>query len=61
MGAADHSLKRSLDSKDYLQAITRGFSELKKWGTTTVCNIEAFSELMTQLGSSRSAPGGFMK
>ena len=25
------SLKRTLDSKDYLQAITRGFSELKKW------------------------------
>jgi cytosine/adenosine deaminase-related metal-dependent hydrolase len=47
-----NSLKRTLDSKDYLHAITRGFSELKKWGVTAVCNIEAFPELMTQLGPS---------
>jgi cytosine/adenosine deaminase-related metal-dependent hydrolase len=44
-----NALKRSLDSADYLAAIERGFAELKKWGTTSVCNIEAFPELMVQL------------
>jgi cytosine/adenosine deaminase-related metal-dependent hydrolase len=47
-----NALKRSLDSDDYLAAIGRGFAELKKWGTTTVCNIEAFPELMPHLGAS---------
>jgi cytosine/adenosine deaminase-related metal-dependent hydrolase len=47
-----NALKRSLDSSDYLQAIQRGFAELKKWGTTSVCNIEAFPELMVDLGPS---------
>ena len=47
-----NALKRSLDSADYLAAIRRGFAELRKWGTTSVCNIEAFPELMTQLGPS---------
>jgi len=44
-----NALKRSLDSQDYLAAIRRGFAELKKWGTTSVCNIEAFPELMLRL------------
>ena len=47
-----NALKRSLGSDDYLGAIQRGFSELKKWGTTGVCNIEAFPELMTRLDPS---------
>ena len=47
-----NSLKRSLDSADYLDAIQRGFAELRKWGTTSVCNIEAFPELMTRLDPS---------
>lgn len=41
-----NALKRSLDSEDYLNSIQRGFKELQKWGTTSVCNIEAFPELM---------------
>lgn len=44
-----NALKRSLDSDDYLAAIQRGFAELKRWGTTTVCNIEAFPELMLRM------------
>ncbi|MES2570888.1 MAG: amidohydrolase family protein, partial [Verrucomicrobiota bacterium] len=32
-----NALKRSLDSEDYLKAIARGFAELRRWGTTTVC------------------------
>ena len=47
-----NALKRSLDSADYLAAIRRGFAELRKWGTTSVCNIEAFPELMPHLGPS---------
>jgi cytosine/adenosine deaminase-related metal-dependent hydrolase len=44
-----NAIKRSLDSDDYLSAIARGFNELKRWGTTTVCNIEAFPELMPRM------------
>jgi cytosine/adenosine deaminase-related metal-dependent hydrolase len=44
-----NAIKRSLDSDDYLRAIARGFAELKRWGTTTVCNIEAFPELMLRM------------
>jgi cytosine/adenosine deaminase-related metal-dependent hydrolase len=44
-----NAMKRSLDTEDYLAAIARGFQELKRWGTTTVCNIEAFPELMPRL------------
>lgn len=47
-----NSLKRSLDNDDYLAAIRRGFAELRRWGTTSVCNIEAFPELMPHLGPS---------
>ena len=47
-----NALKRSLDSGDYLNAIRRGFAELLKWGTTSVCNIEAFPELMMRVGPS---------
>jgi cytosine/adenosine deaminase-related metal-dependent hydrolase len=47
-----NALKRSLDNDDYLTAVQRGFSELRKWGTTSVCNIEAFPELMPRLGPS---------
>lgn len=44
-----NALKRSFSESDYLAAITRGFVELRRWGTTTVLNIEAFPELMHRL------------
>ena len=44
-----NGIKRSLDADDYLKSIARGFAELKRWGTTTVCNIEAFPELMPRM------------
>jgi len=47
-----NALKRSLDSDDYLNSVQRGFAQLRKWGTTGVCNIEAFPELMPRLGPS---------
>jgi cytosine/adenosine deaminase-related metal-dependent hydrolase len=44
-----NAVKRTLTSEDYLDAIARGFRELEKWGTTTVCNVEAFPELMQEM------------
>ncbi len=44
-----NALKRSLDTDDYLEAIAHGFAECIRWGTTTVCNIESFPELMPHL------------
>jgi cytosine/adenosine deaminase-related metal-dependent hydrolase len=44
-----NALKRSLRDEDYLDAIQRGFTELCKWGTTTVLNIESFPELMSRI------------
>jgi cytosine/adenosine deaminase-related metal-dependent hydrolase len=46
---AINSHKRALHDEDYLGAIERGFSELRKWGTTTVANIESFPELMLRM------------
>ncbi len=44
-----NALKRSLHPEDYLDSITRGFADCIKWGTTTVCSIESFPELMPRL------------
>jgi cytosine/adenosine deaminase-related metal-dependent hydrolase len=44
-----NALKRSLDKDDYLAAIAKGFRELQRWGTTSVCNIESFPELMPEM------------
>jgi len=44
-----NNLKRSMDDDDYLQAIGRGFKVLRKWGTTTVLNIETLPELLVKM------------
>ena len=44
-----NALKRYLGDEEYLKSIADGFSELKKWGTTTVLNIESFPELMSKM------------
>jgi cytosine/adenosine deaminase-related metal-dependent hydrolase len=44
-----NAIKRSLRDEDYLDAIALGFAELRKWGTTTVLNIESFPELMSRI------------
>lgn len=41
-----NAIKRSLGPEDYLKSIARGFDECLRWGTTSVCNIESFPELM---------------
>jgi len=44
-----NALKRQMTDDDYLQAIAEGFKELQMWGTTTVCNLEAFPELLPRM------------
>ena len=44
-----NALKRSLDLDDYRTAIARGFAELRKWGTTSVANIESFPDLLLDM------------
>lgn len=44
-----NALKRSLHDDDYLAAILDGFTQLIRWGTTTVFNIESFPELLDRL------------
>ena len=44
-----NALKRQLDQDDYLAAIARGFAEFRRWGVTTLLNIESFPELMWRL------------
>ena len=44
-----NELKRTQTDDEYLQAIAEGFNELKKWGTTSVYNIESFPELMVRM------------
>lgn len=44
-----NELKRIVTDDEYLEAIRFGFSELQKWGTTSVFNIESFPELMVRM------------
>jgi len=44
-----NALKRQMTDEDYLASIADGFAELRAWGATTVCNLEAFPELLPKL------------
>jgi cytosine/adenosine deaminase-related metal-dependent hydrolase len=44
-----NDLKRTLSDDDYLGSISQGFAELRRWGTTSVFNIESFPELMLRM------------
>lgn len=46
-----NALKRNLEREDYVASIRSGFAELMRWGTTTVCNIESFPEVLLELGA----------
>ena len=43
--------KTKLSGADYLSSITEGFAEAKRFGTTTVANLTAFPELISQIHS----------
>ncbi|MDD5349683.1 MAG: amidohydrolase family protein [Chthoniobacteraceae bacterium] len=44
-----NALKRQMTNDDYLEAIAAGFREMRAWGTTSVCNLEAFPELLARM------------
>jgi aminodeoxyfutalosine deaminase len=41
--------KSELSLKDYVASITNGFAEAKRFGTTTIANLTAFPELVSQV------------
>src|SRR5260370_2104969 len=41
--------KARLSAQDYLASITEGFTEAKRFGTTTIANLTAFPELIPQI------------
>ncbi len=41
--------KSKLSSKDYVRSINEGFAEAKRFGTTTMANLTAFPELVSQV------------
>jgi cytosine/adenosine deaminase-related metal-dependent hydrolase len=41
--------KSELSPKDYLASINDGFAEAKRFGTTTIANLTAFPELISQI------------
>jgi len=48
-----NELKRTFTDEDYIASIDAGLSELRKWGTTSVFNIESLPELMVRLPTPR--------
>lgn len=45
-----NSIKRQLGAEDILDAIGRGYTEAQQFGTTTVCSMAAFPDLLPRLG-----------
>jgi cytosine/adenosine deaminase-related metal-dependent hydrolase len=45
-----NSIKRQLSPEDILDAIARGYAEAQQFGTTTVCSMAAFPDLLPRLG-----------
>ena len=41
--------KAKLSPKDYLASINEGFAEAKRFGTTTIANLTAFPDLISQI------------
>lgn len=46
---AINSEKATLSPKDYVRSINEGFAEAKRFGTTTIANLTAFPELISQI------------
>ena len=48
-----NSIKRQLSNDDILEAIRRGYTEAQRFGTTTICSMAAFPDLVPQLPPAR--------
>src|SRR3954447_26517965 len=46
---AINAQKSQLSAKDYVASINNGFKEAKRFGTTTIVNLTAFPELISQV------------
>ena len=44
-----NALRRELSEDDYLASITAGFEEARRWGTTTIANIESMPQLLPRI------------
>lgn len=44
-----NELRRGLSDDDYLESIVRGFEEARRWGTTTIANIESKPALLRRM------------
>jgi cytosine/adenosine deaminase-related metal-dependent hydrolase len=44
-----NGLRRDLSDDDYLESIGRGFEEARRWGTTTLANIESMPALLSRM------------
>ncbi|HEY2712500.1 MAG TPA: amidohydrolase family protein [Chthoniobacterales bacterium] len=42
-------LRRQLSDDDYLRSIATGFAESRRWGTTTIANIESLPHLLERM------------
>jgi cytosine/adenosine deaminase-related metal-dependent hydrolase len=48
-----NSIKRQLSNEDILEAIRRGCAEAQRFGTTSICSMAAFPDLVPQLPPAR--------
>lgn len=44
-----NALRRNLSEEDFLESIARGFSEARRWGTTTIANVESVPALLAHM------------
>lgn len=44
-----NGLRRDLSDEDFLESIRLGFEEAKRWGTTTMANIESMPALLSRM------------
>ncbi|MGH8092078.1 MAG: amidohydrolase family protein [Chthoniobacterales bacterium] len=44
-----NGLRREFSDEDYLASIARGFEEAKRWGTTTIANVESVPQLLPRM------------
>lgn len=45
-----NSIKRQLSDEDILGAIAKGYAEAQRFGTTTICSMAAFPDLLPRMG-----------